>query len=324
MRKGSAEEHMRAMVIGDFGGPEQLRPMALPRPRPGEGEVLVRVVAAGVNPVDCLIRSGKLRDHIPHRFPLVLGWDLAGVVEELGAGCRRFRKADRVFGCARKSSAEHGTYAELVVVAESALAPMPAKLLFEEAASVPLAAHAASQCLSGGSGLAEGQTVLIHAAAGGVGHFAVQLAKLCGARVIGTGSGSSQSLILGFGADVGIDYTKEDFRDAVRRHCPEGVDLVLDLVGGETLARSYEIVRRGGRLVSLAAEPSATAAAGRGIVAHSQYVEPGGEELERIAQSFDRQRLRTHVQRIYPLAKAGDAHRALEDGHVKGKLVLNL
>jgi NADPH2:quinone reductase len=313
---------MRAMAILEFGGPENLKPMGLPRPQPAKGELLIRVVSAGVNPVDCMIRSGKLAEHLPHNFPLVPGWDAAGVVEEGGTG--RFRKGDRVWACVRKPTAQWGSYCEHVSVPEEQVAGMPAKLLFEEAASVPLAALAAQQCLSVGDGLQAGETLLIHAAAGGVGHFAVQLAKLRGARVLGTGSTGSQSFILGLGADVGIDYSTSDLREVVRRHCPEGVDMVLDLVGGETLAASYAMVRQGGRLVSLADEPDATAVEAHGIHACSQFVEPSGEQLEKIAQLFDAQRLETRVQKIYPLNKAAEAHRTLEEGHVKGKLVLNL
>jgi NADPH:quinone reductase-like Zn-dependent oxidoreductase len=316
---------MRAMAIEGFGEPDSLRQMALPRPQPAKGEIQIRVVSAGVNPVDCLIRAGKLRDQFPHDFPLVPGWDVAGVVEEFGEGSTgRFRKGDRVWACARKPTAQWGTYAEYVNVHVDAMALMPTRLLFEEAASVPLAALAAWQCLFAEPALAPEQTVLVHAAAGGVGHFAVQIAKHFGARVVGTGSGSSQPFILGLGAEAGVDYDKEDFREALRRHCPDGADLVLDLVGGEALAHSYEVVKTGGRLVSLAEEPDAAIAASRDITAHSQFVEPSGDQLEQIARLFDDGAVKTHVQKIYPLAKAAEAHRVLEDGHVKGKLVLNL
>ena len=315
---------MRAIGIREFGNPESLRPMALPRPSPAKGEVLIRVVSAGVNPVDCMIRAGRLDGQFPHHFPLIPGWDLAGVVEEFGDDAGRFRLGDRVWACARKPTAQWGSYAEYVSVSEDHVSQMPAKLLFEEAASVPLALLAAQQCLFDRPGVGEGATVLIHAAAGGVGHFAVQLAKRSGARVIGTGSSASQPFILGLGAEAGIDYTREDFRVAMKRLCPDGADLVLDLVGGETLTRSYETVRKGGRLVSLVDEPDEEAARGLGITAHSQFVEPSGEQLDQFARLFDEQAIRTHVQKIYPLAKAAEAHAALETRHVQGKLVLNL
>ncbi len=315
---------MRAIAILKFGGPENLKPMALPCPQPARGEVLIRVVSAGVNRVDSLIRSGALDEQFPHRFPLIPGWDVAGVVEAFGDGTGRFRKGDRVWACARKPTAQWGTYAEYVSIPEDWAALMPAKLLFEEAASVPLAALAAMQCLTAEPAVGSGQTVLVHAAAGGVGHFAVQIAKQRGARVLGTGSTDSQSFILGLGADVGIDYSTTEVAETVGRHCPDGVDLVVDLVGGETLAASYALVKRGGRLVSLADEPDGAAAAKQGITAHSLFVDPSGDQLEQIAEMFDAQQLQTRVQKIYPLNKAAEAHRVVEEGHVKGKLVLNL
>jgi len=314
---------MRAMAIEGFGEPDQLRPMALPRPQADRGEVLIRVVAAGVARVDCLIREGKLDRHIPGTFPLIPGWDAAGVVEDFGAGATRFRKGHRVFACARKPRAQWGTYAEYVSVPTAAVAAMPAKLLFEEAASVPLAALAAQQCLDGPAPLAKDQTVLIHGAAGGVGHFAVQLAKLRGARVLTTAAGASQPFLIALGAQAAIDHD-EDFGAVLLKRCPEGVDLVVDLVGGETLARSYAVVKPGGRLVSLVEEPDMGAAQSAGITAQAQFVEPSGEQLEQLGRLFDRKQLRTHVQKIFPLAKAAEAHELLEERRVQGKLVLNL
>lgn len=318
---------MRAIAIEGFGGPEKLRPMALARPRPEAGQVLVRVVAAGVNPVDWMIREGRLAQYLPHHFPLVLGWDVAGVVEEFGAGASRFRKGDKVFGCARKSSVQWGCYAEYVSLPERALAPMPAKLLFEEAAAVPVAALTAQQCLRGlpgQTGPLAGLNVLIHAAAGGVGHFAVQLAKAAGARVIGTASSAGQSFVLGLGADSAIDYTREDFRVAFRRECPEGADLILDAVGGATLAGSYELLKPGGRLVGIVDEPDPQAALARGALAQYLTVEPDGSRLEELGRLFDQKKLRVQVQKIYPLAKAAEAQVASQERHVRGKLVLNV
>lgn len=315
---------MRAIAIDGFGGPEQLKPMALPRPRPERGEILIHVVAAGVNPVDCQIRAGRLRERLPHRFPLIPGWDVAGVVEELGEGATRFRKGERVWGFARKAVVQWGCYAEYVSVPEASAALMPARLLYEEATAVPLAALTALQALTARARLGPGMAVLIHAAGGGVGHFAVQLARLTGARVLATASAAKQPFILGLGAEVGIDYTKEDFGDVVRRHCPEGVDVVLDAVGGETLARSYAVLKPGGRLASIVDEPDPAEAARHGVQAHHLVVQPDGEQLRHVAQLFDQKKLRVHVQKIYRLADAAEAHRTSEAGHVQGKLVLNL
>jgi len=316
---------MRAIVVEKYGGPEQLRPMSFPRPDPGEGEVLLRVVSAGVNPLDCRIRSGAMRDLLDCRLPMIPGWDVAGLVEEFGKGAAgRFRKGDRVWAFAGKAKVQWGSYAEYVTVPEPSVAKIPAKLLYEEAAAVPVAALAARQALFSRPGVGEGSTVLIHGAGGGVGHFAVQFAKNAGARVVGTASRTKQSFILGLGAEVGVDYTTEDFPEAVRRAVPDGVDLVIDLVGRKTLARSYELLKRGGRLVSLVEKPNEQAASERGAEAHMLLVEPSGEQLAVIGEMFDQKRLKTHVQKIYPLAKAAEAHRVLEEGHVQGKLVLNL
>jgi NADPH2:quinone reductase len=201
---------------------------------------------------------------------------------------------------------------------------MPTRLLFEEAAAVPLAALTAHQCLTYRPEVGPGGSVLVHAAAGGVGHFAVQLARAAGARVIGTASGAHRAMVLALGAHSDIDYTAEDFRQAAKRLCPEGFDLVLDAVGGETLTRSYEIVKPGGRLVSIVDQPDDAAAARAGITAHFLFVEPEGEQLRHLARLVDQKKLAPHVQKIYPLGEAAEAHRASEAGHVGGKLVLNI
>jgi NADPH2:quinone reductase len=314
---------MRAVTIESFGGPERLRLADVPRPRPARDEVLVRTVAAGVNPVDWKIREGFLADRLPHAFPLVLGWDVAGVVEEIGEATSRFRKGDRVWAYARKPTVQWGTYAEFVAVREDHAALMPTRLLFEEAAAVPLAALTAYQALFGRGRVESGTSVLIHAAAGGVGHFAVQLAAAAGARVYGTASSANHPFILELGAIGAIDYTREDFRDGVRRMCAEGVDVVLDAVGGDTRQRSYDIMKKGARLISIVGEPDAADAARRGLRAEWLFVEPNGGQLSLLAREADRGRLRAR-SRIFPLAEAARAHADSQAGHVCGKLVLTL
>jgi NADPH2:quinone reductase len=315
---------MRAIAIEAFGGPEQLKLMDLPRPVPGRGEILLRVVAAGVNPVDWMIREGRLRDSLPHAFPLIPGWDAAGVVEELGDGATRFRKGDRVWAFVRKTPVQWGCYADYVAVPEAVAALMPSKLLFEEAAAVPQSGLTAYQSLFGDAELDRDGTVLVLGAAGGVGHLAVQMVRHAGARVLGTGSGDSQSFILGLGAAAAIDYSREKLADAVRRHCPEGVDLVLDTVGGDALRQALGVVRRGGRLVSIVEPPDVDAARERGVAARLHIVEPGAEHLTLLARLVDGGHLEPRVQKIYPLAKAADAQTRSQAGHVHGKLVLNL
>lgn len=325
MEAGPAKEsQVRCIAIREFGGPDKLEAMDLPRPRPEKNELLVRVVAAGVNPVDCRIRAGLLEDVAPRAFPLIPGWDVAGVVEELGEQATRFRKGDRIWACARKPTVQWGCYAGFVAVPESGVALMPSKLLFEEAAAFPTAGLAAWQSLSDEAFVAAGKNVLVHAAGGGVGHFAVQLACAAGARVFGTARTANHEFVLGLGAAAVIDYTREDFREALRRDCPEGIDLVLDTVGGDVQTRSLDVLRPGGRLVSLVHPPDAETGATRGISGQFLSVEPDGQQLVHLGRLVDQRRLRTNVQKIYTLAQAADAHRALEAGHVRGKLVLNL
>jgi NADPH2:quinone reductase len=315
---------MRAIVIDEFGGPDRLRATDLPRPKPARGELLIRVVAAGVNPVDWKIREGMLAGVLPHTFPLIPGWDAAGVVEELGEGATRFRKGDRVWCFARKPVVQWGCYAEYLAVNEGIVALMPTKLLYEEAAAVPAAAVTAFQCLLGNPGLERGDRVLVHAAAGGVGHFAVQLASDAGAEVWGTAGPANQAFVMELGAAGAIDYTKEDFVEAARRAAPDGFNRIIDGVGGDTLARSYELVKPGGSLVSIVEEPDAQQGLELGIEVGFLAVEPNAEQLGILAGLVDKKRLRAHVQKIFSLAQAAEAQTEVALGHVRGKLVLNL
>jgi NADPH:quinone reductase-like Zn-dependent oxidoreductase len=201
---------------------------------------------------------------------------------------------------------------------------MPRRLLFEEAAGIPLAGTAAWTALGGADRVAAGTSVLVHAAAGGVGHLAVQLASRAGAVTIGTASTASHAFLLDLGAQLAVDYGREDFRDAARRVCPDGVDLVIDAVGGDTLARSFDVVKAGGSVVSLVETPDPAVAESRGVSARLLDVVPDRAALEEIGRELDAGRLRTHVQKIYPLARAAEAQETSRAGHVRGKLVLNL
>jgi NADPH2:quinone reductase len=315
---------MRAIAIEEFGGPEKLKAMDLPEPHAAPGEVVVRAVAAGVNPVDWKMREGWLKSRFPHAFPIVPGWDVAGTVEEIGEGVSRVRKGERVFAYARKPVVQWGTYAELVAVPETAVARMPSRLLFEEAAAVPLAALTAYQSLVGTEGVGPGTVVLIHAGAGGVGHFAVQLARNAGARVLATAGTSSREFVLGLGADDVIDYTREDWSDAVDRLSPDGVDVVYDTVGGDTQKLSFDVLKPGGRLVSIVTPPDPALARKRGVRADYVFVEPSGAQLSTLAEMCDSGKLKPSVERIFPLADAAEAQRLSQAGHVHGKLVLAL
>jgi NADPH2:quinone reductase len=313
---------MRAVAINAFGGPERLAVTDLPRPTAARGEVLVRTLAAGVNPVDWKIREGSL-SKVPHGFPLIPGWDVAGVVDELGEGCQRFRKGDRVFAYARKPHIQWGTYAEYVAVPERDVALMPPSLLFEEAAAIPCAALTAQQALAK-AGIASGATLLLLNGSGGVGHFALQLAKLAGARSIATAGPRNQEFVLSQGAEAGLDYTRDDVAAAVLSRFPGGVDVVLDAIGGDWLASAVAAVKPGGIVVSVVDLLDPAVVRAHGIRFERLSSVPSGEQLAVFAAHAGRKKLRPHVQTIFPLTAAREAQEESRAGHVRGKLVLAL
>src|SRR6476660_5774388 len=235
---------MKAIRIHNYGGPEVLQYEDAPRPEPQAGEVLVRVHAAGVNPIDWNVREGHMKDLWPHKFPLILGWDLSGVVEEFGTGVSRFKIGDEVYSV--PDPTRDGAYADYIVVRESELALKPKSLPHIRAAAVPLAALTAWPSLVDTAQLQPGQRVLIHAGSGGVGYFAVQLAKWKGAYVFATASTKNQDFLRKLGVDKTIDYTRQRFEDVARK-----IDIVLDTIGGETQERSWSVLKKDGVLVSL-------------------------------------------------------------------------
>jgi NADPH2:quinone reductase len=314
---------MKAVAMHAFGGPEVLALTDLPRPKAERGEMLIRTLAAGVNPVDWKVREGLLSPRVPHGFPLIPGWDVAGVVEELGEGCQRFRKGDRVFAYARKPHIQWGTYAEFVAVAERHVAWMPPSLLFEEAAAIPCAALTAQQALER-AGLTAGATLLVLNGSGGVGHFALQLAKIAGARAIATAGARNQEFVMSQGAELAIDYTRDDIAALVAARCPDGVDVVLDAIGGDSLAQALAMVKPGGVIVSVVDALDAEAVRARGVRFERVSSAPSGEQLAVFAAHAGRKKLRPHVQTIFPLASAAQAQEESRAGHVRGKLVLAL
>jgi NADPH:quinone reductase-like Zn-dependent oxidoreductase len=314
---------MKAVVIHAYGGPEVLRYEDAPTPEPADGDVLVRVHAAGINPVDWKIREGMRRDRLKHELPLILGWDVSGTVERLGAGVTSFRVGDEVF--ARPDIERNGAYAEYIVIRALEVATKPRSIDHAHAAAVPLAAVTAWQALFEApapftsAGLAKGQTVLIHAAAGGVGSFAVQLAKWKGAKVIATGSAHNEAFLRDLGADEIIDYTKRRFEDLVH-----DVDVVFDTVGGDTQARSWGVLKPGGVLVSITSRPSEDLAKQHGARAAYVFMQPDARELTEIARLVDAGHVRPVVAEVLPLSDARKAHELSQAGHVRGKLVLEV
>lgn len=308
---------MKAVSIYGYGGPEVLVYEDAPRPHPDAGEVLVRVHAAGINPVDWKIREGHLKEMLHHTFPLVMGWDLSGVVEALGSGLTRLKIGDEVFS--RPDISRDGAYAEFIVVKESELALKPRTIDHIHAAALPLAGLTGWQTLFDAGSLAAGQRVLIHAAAGGVGHIAVQLAKWKGAHVIGTATAKNHEFLRKLGVDQVIDYNTERFDEVT-----QPVDLVLDTIGGDTQARSWNVLKPGGILVSIVSPPNAEFARERGVRQAFVFTQPNATQLAEIAKLADAEKLKVIVETILPLSDATRGQELSERGHGKGKIVLRV
>jgi NADPH:quinone reductase-like Zn-dependent oxidoreductase len=315
---------MRAVVQHGFGGPDVLRVEEVPRPEPLPTEVLVRVHAAGINPVDWKTRSGTGMAQVLGDPPFIPGWDVSGVVEETGFGVTTLKPGDEVYGMPWFPRAAGG-YAEYVTAPSRQFARKPAGIGHEQAAAVPLAALTAWQVLVDTADVRPGRRVLIHAAAGGVGHFAVQFAKHLGAYVIGTASSARHDWLAGLGADELIDYTAVPFEDAVK-----DVDVVVDLVGdghANTSTRSLGVLRPGGLIVAVPSGVSPElldTARAQGLRASAFLVEPDGPALARIARLIDAGDVTVEVEEAFPLDQVARAHARGEAGHTRGKLVLRV
>ena len=308
---------MRAVCIYAYGGPEVLVYEDAPCPRPRDGEVLVRVHAAGINPIDWKIREGRYQDMIPITLPLVPGWDVSGVVESIGRGVSRFAVGDEVFS--RPDVSRDGSYAEYIVIRESEVALKPKSIDHVHAAALPFAGLTAWQALVEVGAVSAGQRVLIHRAAGGVGHLAVQLAKWKGAHVIGSASQRNHEFLRTLGVDQVIEYPEERFDEWV-----QPVDVVLDTVGGDTQDRSWKVLKRGGILVSIASPPSAETAEEHGVRQAFVMSEANGAQLAEIAKLVVTEKLKAIVETILPLSDATRGQELSERGHVRGKIVLRV
>src|SRR5437588_7233468 len=286
---------MKAVVAHEYGAPEVLKFEEAPRPEPREDEALVRVIASGVNPADPLTLSGKYAREWGTHLPLIPGYDIAGIVEKTGAKVIKLKAGDAVYGYPTFG----GGWAEYVTVKEWEVAAKPKSLTFAEAAAVPMGALTAWQASVDVAQLRAGQTILIHGGSGGVGSFAVQIAKARGARVIATASTANQDLLKQLGADVAIDYTKTRFEEIAK-----DVDAVLDPVGKETLARSYDVVNKGGIVMSLVARPDLVELKKRGIRGAAISVHPDAEDLAEIAHLIDAGKIKPIVTKVLPLNEA--------------------
>ena len=306
---------MKAVVAHEYGTPEVLKFEEAPRPEPKEDEVLVRVIASGVNPADPLTLSGKYAQEWGTHLPLIPGYEIAGIVEKTGPQVTTLKKGDAVYGYPTFG----GGWAEYVAVKEWEAAAKPRSLTFAEAAAAPMGALTAWQALVKVAHLKPGQTVLIHGGSGGVGSFAIQIAKAQGARVFATASTTNQDLLKQLGADVAIDYTKTKFEDVAK-----DVDAVLDSVGRETLARSYGVVKKGGIVLDLVGRPDPAELEKHEIRGAAIWVRPDAKDLAEIAQLIDAGKIKPAVTQVLPLSEAIAAERQAETHHTRGKIVLRI
>lgn len=307
---------MKAVRIHSFGGPDVLTYEDAPRPVINDDDVLIRVHAAGVNPVDWKIREGYMKERMNRSLPFVPGWDVAGVIAEVGPAVQGFRVGDAVY--ARPDIFREGAYAQYIAVRGSEVAAKPASLDFIRAAAVPLAGLTAWQSLFDLGGLQAGQRILIHAAAGGVGHFAVQFAKWAGAHVTGTASEHHHDFLRGLGIDAIIDYTTTSFEETAG-----DMDMVLDTLGGEVWTKSWKVLKKGGIMVStLHGPPSGEPPEALNKRCAHIFVQPDAPQLGEIAALIDNGHVCPEIEEIFPLREAEKAHRLNETGHTRGKIVL--
>lgn len=306
----------RAVIIEEYGHADQLKESTVTLPQLGEHQVVVKVAATSVNPIDWKLREGYLAQMMPWDFPIILGWDVAGEIVEIGSAVTDWKVGQKVF--ARPETTRFGTYADYTIVDDHLLAVKPKNISFEDAAAVPLAGLTAYQALFTHGQLKAGEKVLIHAGAGGVGIYAIQLAKNAGATVITTASEKNHALLKELGADQVIDYHTTDFSEVLT-----DIDLVFDTMGGDTQADSFKVLKSDGRLISIVGDPD-EALAKKVAVAKSIWLQPDGKQLQEIADLMEAGKVKSVVGHTYPLTAEGvkEAHELSATHHAKGKIVL--
>lgn len=310
---------MKAAQINEYGGKEVLKTVPdAPKPVAGAGQVLIEVHAAAVNPFDWKVREGYMKEMAPLRFPATLGGDFAGVVAEIGEGVNGLNVGDEVYGQANALSGQ-GSFAEFTPVKAESVGPKPKSVDFETAAALPLAGVSAYQALVDHIGLKSGQKILIHGGGGGIGSFAIQLAKHLGAYVATTAAAEEAEFVRSLGADEVIDYKSQDFATILRDY-----DAVYDTIGGETFTKSHQILKPGGVVVSMVAQPDEALMDQYKVKAISQFTVVNGERLARLAELVDQSVIKTQVDRTFPLDEAAEALAYIQEGHHKGKVVLKI
>jgi NADPH:quinone reductase-like Zn-dependent oxidoreductase len=307
---------MKAVQIHTFGGREVLELNNIDIPEAKQGEVLIKIHAASVNPVDWKIRQGYLQPLLNHALPLTLGWDVSGEVVAVGGGVIHLKVGDEVYS--RPNIANNGSYAEYMTASAEEVALKPKNLTWQEAAGVPLAGLTAWQGLYELAKLEAGEQVLIHGGSGAVGQFAIQLAKLRGATVYTTTSARNTDMVLSLGVDHAIDYQQVDFSEL------RDMDVVLDTIGGEVQDKSWKTIKPGGRLLSIVQTPDEAVAASHGVTASFYFIEPDRSQLEEMARLADAGKLIVNIDSEFSLDQVADAHERSESGRAQGKIIINV
>lgn len=315
---------MKAMAMEKYGSFENLKEMEFLPPEPAENEVQIRILAAGVNPVDWKICEGHLKERLPHKFPLIPGWDAAGTVSKVGSKVSKFKVGDEVYAYCRKPEVQWGTYAEYICIEAESVAAKPKNLSFAKSAAIPLAGLTAWQALFDVGHLKKDEVVLIHAGAGGVGSLALGLAKYAAAIPLTTASGSNHDYVLRYGAEVAIDYKNESFVTRVKELYPDRIDMVFDCVGGQTLQESFQVLKPGGRLISIVERPDAGLAEKYKITSNYVFVRPNGDQLEKLSELLESGTILPPEIHEMPFSKAVEALELNKTRHVRGKIVLNI
>lgn len=309
---------MKAVVIDKYGGRDELKLRDMPMPQMGDKDLLVEVHAASVNPVDWKVREGYLGETLRFDMPLILGWDMAGIVRVTGPGVVNFKAGDKVFS--RTDIRRSGTYAEYVAVDENYAALMPTNLSFVDAASIPLVGLTSWQALVDFAAVKAGQQVLVHAGAGGVGSFAIQLCKSKGAYVATTCSTANVSFVKELGADHVVDYTKSDFSLELHNY-----DVVFDTVGGDIYRKSFKVLKQQKAvMISILEQPDHELAEAHGVRVGYLFMQPNGQQLAQIADLLQERRIKPVVTRVYPLEEVKKAHEVSESRHLRGKIMLKI
>ncbi len=315
---------MKAVYIESFAPQGNIKVGQLPKPEPGEGEVSIAVEYAGVNPVDGKVAQGLLKERLPHQFPLILGWEASGSVHSLGKNATGVSIGDKIYTYCRKPTVQHGSFAQYLTVLASDIAIVPQSLSMAEAAAVPLSGLTAWQSLFEKAHLKPDEKILIHAGGGGVGSFAIQWAKFSGAYVIVTASKEKEKYVKQLGADEVIDYRNVNFVDEIRKNHPFGIEVVFDTLGKDIYTKSFEVLKQGGRLVSLLEAPNTTLAEKFQVEASYHFVYPSGQSLRAIAKLFDQGKVVPPKIQVFKLDEAILAIEEIRKGHTSGKIVLKI